>query len=215
MKKINIAIVDDHRLITRSISKLLKESLLIGKVKEAYNGLELLKLLKTFKPQVILLDIEMPEMGGVEACKIIRKEYPHIKIIGLTQHTDDVPISQLVGSGAHSCINKHADPEFLFEVIENVFKSDFYVTDLMKNALRNTQQKEFRKAHYLPDVDINDQEKLILKYFCEEKNTKEIGELMHLSSKTIEYRRKRLFEKIGVKTTKGLVRYAVEKGYHL
>lgn len=215
MKKINIAIADDHNLIVKSISKLLKEFVVIGKIKEASNGAELLKLLKTYKPHIILLDIEMPVMSGIEACKIVRQDYPDIKIIALTMHTEDSPISQMIGAGAHSCLSKNADPELVIDAIENVMDTDFYVTDVIKNALRNTQIKTFRREHILPKVDINEQEKQILKYYCEEKNTKEIGELMHVSSKAIEYRRKKLFDKIGVKTTKGLVRFAVEKGYHL
>lgn len=214
MNKINIAIADDHRLIIDGLEKILREFEDIGEIRSAVNGKELINLLKSYTPQVILLDIEMPIMGGIEACKIIAKKYPQIKIIGLSQYSEDAAICHMTGAGAHGYLLKDTDPEELFKAIEWVTEHDFYFNELTKNALLKSNRKEFSKNNYAPEVEITKREKQILKYICLEKDCKEIGEILCVSYRTIECARSKLMKKIEVKSVAGLVRFAVEKGYH-
>lgn len=215
MNKINLAIADDHRLIIEGLEKILGEFEDIGEIRSAVNGKELLNLLKLYTPHVILLDIEMPVMGGIEACKIISYTYPQIKIIGLTQHSEDAAICHMTGAGAHGYLLKDTDPDELQKAIKWVIEHDFYFNELTRNALLKSNRKEFSKNNFAPEVEITSREKQILKYICLEKDCKEIGELLCVSYRTVESARSKLMKKLDVKSVAGLVRFAVEKGYHL
>lgn len=215
MNTINIAIADDHSLIVEGLVKILREFERIGEIRTAFNGKELLKLLKSFTPDVILLDIEMPVMGGIEACELIVQKYPIIKIIGLTQHAEEAAICHLIGAGANGYLLKNTKPEELFSAISYVIKHDFYGNDLTQNAFIKSNRKEHKKEDYKPKIEVTSREKLILKYTCMEKNSIEIGELLCISSRTVEHARSQLIKKIGVKGIIGLTKFAVEEGYHV
>ncbi len=169
MNTISIAIADDHNLIVEGLVMLLGEFEHIGEIKTASNGKELLKLLTSFTPDVILLDIEMPVMGGVEACEIIVQKYPQIKIIGLTQHAEATAIGHLIGAGAHGYLLKNTKPEELFKAISCVIKDDFYGNELTQKALVKSFKKELKKNYQACSIELTEREKTLLKYTCMRK----------------------------------------------
>ncbi|MCG8309247.1 MAG: response regulator transcription factor, partial [Cytophagales bacterium] len=166
MKKIDIAIADDHRLIVDGLKAVLKGFDKINRIESASNGKELLQLLNSFSPHVVLLDINMPVMGGIEACEKISRKYPMIKILALTQYTDELAINHMISAGAHGYLVKDSNPDELFRAITQVIENDFYYNDLSYKALVINKRREYNKSNYLPEVEITEREKLILKYIC-------------------------------------------------
>jgi len=215
MKKIDIAIADDHILIIDGLKNTLQKFERIGQIRSATNGKELLDLLKTYSPQVILLDINMPVMGGIEACEKISNKYPTIKILALTQYSDELAINHMISVGAHGYLVKDTNPEELYHAINEVVEKDFYYNDLSYKAMVVGKRRDYNKNNYLPEVEITEREKQILKYICLEKTCAEIGDILCISPRTDEFARGKLLKKIGAKSVVGLVKFAVEKGYHI
>ncbi len=215
MKKLDIVIADDHKLIQDGVKSILQPYERIHQVECVSDGVELMKLLKTHKPHVILLDINMPNMGGIEACEKITRLYPEIKVLALTQYADELAINHMVSAGAHGYLLKDSNPKELYEAIIQVYEKDFYNNDLSFKAMMTSKRREYQKDNYLPEVEITEREKQILKYICHEKNCKEIGDILCISPRTVEFARGKLLKKIGAKSVVGLVRFAMEKGYHL
>jgi DNA-binding NarL/FixJ family response regulator len=215
MKKIDIAIADDHTLIIDGLKNTLQKFDKIGNIRSATNGKELLDLLRSYTPQVILLDINMPVMGGIEACEKISNKYPLIKILALTQYSDELAINHMISVGAHGYLVKDTNPEELYHAINEVVEKDFYYNDLSYKAMVVGKRRDYNRSNYLPEVEITEREKQILKYICLEKTCTEIGDILCISPRTVEFARGKLLKKIGAKSVVGLVKFAVEKGYHI
>jgi DNA-binding NarL/FixJ family response regulator len=161
------------------------------------------------------MDIDMPKMGGIEATEKITRSYPEIKILALTQYADELAINHMISAGAHGYLIKDSNPEELFDAIIQVYEKDFFNNDVSFKALQTSKRREYQKNNYLPKVEITKREKERLKYICYEKNCKEIGDLLCISPRTVEFARGKLLKKVGAKSVVGLVRFAMEKGFHI
>jgi DNA-binding NarL/FixJ family response regulator len=214
-KKINIVIADDHSLIVDGLKTLLKRYHRIGKIDAVYNGKELLHYLKNSRPDVILLDMKMPEMDGIEACDKISRKYPEIKILVLTQYSDNMAVKHMISAGANGYLLKDSNSDELFKAIDHVVDHDFYKNDISYKAMVLDSRRQYQKDHFLPETELTKQEKELLKYICHEKTCEQIGEIMCISKRTVEAHRGKLMRKIGVKSVVGLVKFAIEKGYHM
>ncbi len=184
-------------------------------VEEAENGKELLDLLKEKVPNVILMDLEMPVMDGIEATEKVLAKYPEVKIIVLSMHDSQRHIFHLMELGAHAFLLKNAEPEEVEKAIESVLINDFYQNELVVEALRKgatEKNKTDFKTAFGSSGDLSDREKEILLLICDQLTTKEIANKLFISEKTVENHRGRMMEKLGVRNTVGLVRYAYEHG---
>lgn len=215
MNKINVAIVDDRKLVRKGIMAIVREFPRIGTIKEAGNGRELIQLIKSWKPQVILMDLEMPDMDGLDATKYIINHYEDVKVIGLTFHTEEKYILHMIELGAHGYLLKDAEPEEVEKAIYSVVDKDFYYNELIVQTMRNRVRHKMSKPYFYPEMEITAREKEILKYICQEKTNKEIAEKLFLSPRTVEKARSNLIDKVGVQSTVGLVKFAIERGYDL
>lgn len=208
--KINIAITDDHKLFRKGICALLSDFDFIGEINEAGNGIELLNLLKSLKdlPHVILLDINMPEMDGIEAQKRIREIYPDIKIIILSMEDDEQFIIHLINEGVNGYLLKNADPEEMELALKKVIENDFYFSEGISNLLlKKLVNKETVKNE---NEELSERELSILDLICREKTAAEIADELSLSVRTVEGYRRKLLDKTGTKNMAGLVIYAVK-----
>lgn len=185
-------------------------------VGEAGNGQELLDLLKdTFPevPDVILLDLKMPVMDGMEALKKIREQYADLKVIILSMYEDEKFILHLVELGANAYLLKNAEPEdvqyTIHKVIEQGYCFNDEVTEIMRKGLINKTQEIPRIDN---KVQLTPRELEVITLICQEYTNAEIAEKLFLSPRTIEGYRNKLLEKLGVKNTAGIVRYAVTNG---
>jgi DNA-binding NarL/FixJ family response regulator len=209
---IKVAIADDHALFRTGVKTSLSTKKDIQMVAEAENGMQLLNLLKHIKPDVILLDIQMPIMDGYATLPEIKKIYPDMKVIMLSMINDPSMITRMMEIGANSYLTKESDSEMIYQAIRTCYESEFYFNDLTNKALLSGLRMKKPAESAIPDVQLSDKEVTILKLMCEEKSTKEIADIVDLSPRTVEAIRDKLKTKSGVKSMAGLVMYAVKAG---
>jgi DNA-binding NarL/FixJ family response regulator len=210
---INIIIADDHVLYRAGVKTALLSKRDIKVIAEADNGAHLLALLKAIKPDVILLDIQMPIMDGIATLAEIKKLYPDIKVIMLTMMDDHSMITKLMELGANSYLTKTSDSEIIYEAIKTCYEQEYYFNSLTNKALlNNLRQKNpvLPEKLMMEDARLNDKEITVLKLMCEEKSTREIAQAVELSPRTVEAIRDKLKTKTGSKSTAGLIMYAMK-----
>jgi DNA-binding NarL/FixJ family response regulator len=209
---LKVIIADDHALFRAGVRTALSGRKDIQLIAEAENGLQLLNLLKGVKPDVILLDIQMPIMDGLTALPEIRKMYPDMIVIMLSMVNDYSMVSKMMEVGANSYLTKESDPEVIYQAIKSCYEEEFFFTDLTNRALLSGLRNKKRTETATPEVFLNDKEIMILKLICEERSTKEIADLVELSPRTVEAIRDKLKIKTGTKSLAGLVMFAVKAG---
>lgn len=210
LNKINIYLADDHTLFRKGLIRLLRTFKNIGEIKEAVNGKELTKLVMQGEPDVVLVDLHMPLMGGEEVCRWMESKYPQVKVIMLTMEDSEEYIQHLISLGAHAYISKGAQPEEVEQAINSVIEHDFYHNTLVTQALRNFTRQVSKTRKDTPQF--TDREVAIIKLICEEFTMKQIAKRLDISDKTVQNHRATIMDKMNVKNTAGLVKFAFMKG---
>jgi DNA-binding NarL/FixJ family response regulator len=209
-QQIKVAIADDHKIFRDGIKMALKDRDYLKILWEAEDGKDLMHKLKLKLPDVLLMDIRMPEMDGVNAISLIRKEYEEAKIIVLTMYDDQEMITKMMEMGANAYLTKTSDPDEIYQAILTVMNEDFYFNDLVNKAvLLKLQHKKTVKQYYPNPVKFSDKELKILRCIAEDKTTEEISKEVFLSPRTVETVRQQMKNKVGAKTIAGLVMYAM------
>ncbi|MEQ8424638.1 MAG: response regulator transcription factor, partial [Cyclobacteriaceae bacterium] len=167
MSRINVCIVDDHNLFRKAMVRLLKTFKRIDEVWEVQHGKDLIQLFNQHVPDVILLDLEMPVMNGVETAEHIIPRYPDMKIIVLTQHDSEKFMLHMLEMGVHSFLLKNANPDELERAIISVYEKDFYHNDLIVSVMRKSLSLRAEKPMFSKMVELSDREKEIFKLICE------------------------------------------------
>lgn len=212
-QKIRIGIVDDQHLFRKGVISLCNSFKNVDVVLEASNGSELYELFNINKdlPEVLLLDLNMPEIDGIEVTKHLKKTHPAVKIIILTIYNEDRFILHLLECGANAYLLKDCEPEDLEKAIHAVFNDGYFFSDFILKLLHKNSGKPKRtisSSH--PFIDISDREKDVLLLICEEYTTPEIAEKLFISPRTAEGHRNNLLIKTGCKNTAGLVIFAIK-----
>ncbi|WP_207492461.1 response regulator transcription factor [Aridibaculum aurantiacum] len=207
---INVAIADDHKIFRDGIRMSLKYRDYIKILWEADDGKHMLHKLKIKTPDILLMDIQMPEINGLHALQLIRKEYEDIKIIIVSMYDDKETITKMMEYGANAYLSKTSDAEEIYKAIISCMNEDFYFNDLVNAAvLLKLQHRRKVRRFYPSSVNFNDKELKILKLITEDKTTEEISENVFLSPRTVETIRQNMKSKVGAKTIAGLVMYAM------
>lgn len=210
---IKVIIADDHVLFRAGVKTALSMKKDIKMIGEADNGMQLLNLLKHVQPDVILLDIQMPILDGINTLPEIKKLYPNIRVIMLTMHNDHSMISKLMEVGANAYLTKNSDSEVIYEAVKTVYEQEFYFNALTNKALIDGLRTRRQGDAQTPaEIRLTEKEITILRLICEEKSTKEIADMVDLSPRTVEAIRDKLKSKTGAKSLAGLVMYAVKAG---
>ena len=166
--------------------------------------------LKLKQPDVLLMDIRMPELDGINAISLIRKEFDDIKIIVLTMYDEQEMITKMMEMGANAYLTKTTDAEEIYQAILTCMNDDFYFNDLVNKAvLLKLQHKRTVRQFFPNPVKFSDKELRILRCIAEDKTTEEISKEVFLSPRTIETIRQNMKQKVGAKTIAGLVMYAM------
>lgn len=208
IETIKVAIADDHKIFRDGIKMALSGREFLKIMWEAEDGKDLIHKMKIKLPDVLLMDIRMPEMDGINAISLLRKEYEQVKIIILTMYDDQEMISKMMEMGANAYLTKTTDPEEIYNAILTCVKDDFYFNELLNKAvLMKLQQKKTTRQFYPNTVTFNDKEISILRLIAQEKSTEEISKEIFLSPRTIETIRQNMKTKVGVKTIAGLIMY--------
>ena len=203
MKKIRLAIADDHKIFRNGLKSTLEDCADFDLVLEASNGKQLLAQLTNVTLDVILMDIKMPEMDGIQTTALVKQQYPLIKVLALSMFNEDKYIVDMM----------NAEPEEIIEAISTVFFRDYYFNEhlsvtLIKQLAGN--QNQANAGHSL--ADFNEREIEVLKLVCQECSNQEIADKICLSVRTVEGYRARLFEKTKSKNLVGLVIFAIKTG---
>jgi DNA-binding NarL/FixJ family response regulator len=214
MKPINLAIADDHKIFRNGLKATLEDCPDFNLLIEASNGKELIGQLATHTPDVILMDIKMPEMDGMQTTAYIQQHFKQVKVLALSMHNEDKYIVDMMKAGASGYLLKNAEPEEIIEAILTVYNKGFYFNEHLSVTLikQLVGPSSYPENAGQQSVDLNDREIEVLKLVCQEHSNQEIADKIFLSVRTVEGYRARLFEKTGSKNLVGLVIFAIKKG---
>ena len=213
MEKIRLGIADDHKIFRNGLKATLEDNPDFDLIVEASNGKQLIAQLATIVPDVILMDIKMPEMDGIQTTAQVKQRYPNVKILALSMFNEDKYIVDMMKAGASGYLLKNAEPEEIIEAISTVYHKDYYFNEhlsvtLIKQLAGNSQAGNGA----LSLGDFNEREIEVLRLVCQEYSNQEIVDKIFLSVRTVEGYRARLFEKTRSKNLVGLVIFAVKTG---
>ncbi len=208
--QIKVAITDDHLLVINGIKTMLAPYAHISVVYHTTDPLGLLSALANTQPDVLLMDIQMPSIDGMELCKQVHRHFPDIKVIALSSFTDTRYIRQMLRNGASGYLLKNTDPDTLAGAIEKVYEGQQYLDDALKQGLLDEVLTGNKRSMY--EIPLTRREKEILKLIAEEHSNQEIADLLFISLRTVETHRLNLTQKLAVKNTAGLVKEASKRG---
>ncbi len=208
-----VAIVDDHILIANAIAGIVNGFAKYEVLYEAEHGKALVEKFKQAKniPDIVLLDIAMPVMDGIETAKWIKENHPDVLILTLSMQDDEQSLIKMIKAGAKGYLLKNVHPAELEKALDTLVTKGFYYPDWATNKIFLSIADE---QTHPQNVALTDREKEFLTHCCSELTYKEIGEKMFCSNRTVEGYRDSLFEKLGLKTRSGLVMYAIKGGYY-
>ena len=213
MSKIRIAIADDSSIFRDGLKVGLARDDNFELVLEAASGEELVAGIGRIPTDVVLMDLKMPGMDGMEATKVIRRQWDQVKVLAVTMYDDEKFVIHLMENGANGYLLKNADSAEIRRAIYCVFENGYYFNDLVNKALlKKLVVKANLTPTFRPDIDLTERELQVLHLICEEKTNVEIGAIIFLSSRSVEGIRQRLIEKVGARNTAGLVLFAVKNG---
>jgi DNA-binding NarL/FixJ family response regulator len=208
---IRVAIADDHKIFRKGIVASIGDYDQVRLVQEASNGKQLLEGLDQYEPDVVLMDVKMPVMDGVEATGWLKSARPEVKVIALSMYDEDQYVLNMMQAGAKGYLLKNAEPDEILQAVTTVYSRQFYFNEqlsvcLLKKLLSHTSLPQ----GHLPPTNLNEREIHILQLVCQEYSNVEIAEKLFLSVRTVEGYRSKLFEKIKAKNIVGLVIYAIK-----
>ena len=209
MKKTELIIVDDHLLFSTALNSLIANFKEFEVIKILNNGQELIDYFADNgdAPEIVLMDIQMPILNGIEATTWLKENRPEIKVLALSMECDETTILKMLRAGAKGYLLKDIHPSILQHALNEVSNNGFYYTENVANTLLNSIQNESKKQV----IALKDRELELLKWACSEMTYKEIAAKMFISPKTVDNYRESLFQKLEVKTRIGLVLYAIKE----
>jgi DNA-binding NarL/FixJ family response regulator len=209
-----IVLADDHVIFRQGIKQLIETKPDLKVVGEASDGLELINLLQRgLKADMVILDISMPNLRGIEATHEIKCIYPNIKVLLLTMHKIKEYLYHSISAGAQGFLLKEDSEVELFSAIDTIRKGDIFVSKLLTKEIT----EDLSHIHYgggqLPTDLLTPREREVLKLVAEGKSNKAIADLLFISIRTVENHRANTMNKLKIKKTADLIRYAIQKGY--
>ena len=209
MEKIQISITDDATLFRKGLRLLLEDYDDLEVIMEAENGQDLLdKLVDEKQPDIVILDLQMPVLNGIDTSNILKEKYPNIKIIILSTHYSKAFILNMIELGASAYLPKNAEPDVFTKTIRNVYKNGFhYSKDVWEMIQSNMNKKKIKRPGFLPELTKRELE--ILQFICEQKTAAEIATELFISRRTVEGHRNNLLQKLNCRNVAGLVVYAI------
>jgi len=209
--KIKLALADDHNLFRKGVEELIEDFDNMEVLYSVANGKELVNKLSTATtlPYVCLLDINMPEMNGLETAQYIKDNWPDVKILAVSVYDSEFHIISMLRAGAGGYILKDSQPDALRKAIEQLHEHGFYHSELVTGRILHQLISKPKEVNV---SELNENEILFLKHSCSELTYKEIADLMGISHRTIDGYRDQLFAKLNIKSRTGLVMYALKTG---
>jgi DNA-binding NarL/FixJ family response regulator len=205
-------LADDHVIFRQGMKKLIDAMPGLEVVGEANDGLELLKLLHELKPDMVILDISMPNIRGIEAAHEIKSLHPQVKVLILTMHRNKEYLYHAISAGVQGYLLKEDSDVELFSAIEVIRSGGIYVTRLLVGELAEDVSHIYKGEGQLPLEPLTTREREVVKLIAEGKSSREIADLLCISIRTAENHRANIMRKLNLNKAADLVRYAIQKG---
>lgn len=215
MAKYQIAVVDDQVMFRKGLISLISEFPELNVIVEANNGKELQDKMRRKKPDVVLLDLEMPVMDGMETMAWLKATHPGIRVIILTMHNEEPIIAHMIENGAHGFLVKNDPIETLIDSIYSVMDTGYYFDDRVSRALLQRLVLGEKVKPNFEKVVLSERETQVIQLICRELTNQEIAEKMFISVRTVEGHREAIIEKLKVRNTVGIVMYAIKNGMYI
>ena len=209
---IRILLADDHKITRQGLRSLLDKEFDMEVVAEAEQGRTAVRLVRELSPQVVIMDVTMPDLNGVEAARQIVSEFPDVKIIALSMHSDSLFVTEMLKSGASGYLLKDCAFEELARAIRTVVAGKTYLSPSISGVVVDDYLHRLSKADLSGSEVLTDREREVLQLLAEGKSTKQIALKLHISVKTVETHRRQIMDKLDIHTVAELTKYAIRKG---
>jgi two-component system response regulator NreC len=210
--KVRILLADDHQIMREGLKALLGKHSSAEVIAEAENGIEALAIARRERPDVIVMDIALPDINGIEVTRQIKSELADIKIIALSMHSDRRFVSEILKAGASAYVLKQAAFEDLEKAIKAVMLNRTFLSADILESVVSDYVSQLSTSEYDAYRQLSDRERQVLQLLAEGNSTKEIAFKLHVSVKTIETHRQNIMNKLGIRTLAGLTKFAVREG---
>jgi two-component system response regulator NreC len=213
MTEIRVLLAEDHTIVRKGLRSLLDAEATITVVGEAENGRQAIDQVESLLPDVVVMDIAMPGLNGLEATRQIRKRFPEVQVLILTVHTDQEYVLQILRAGASGYLVKQAAPTDLVQAIQAAHRGGIFLSpSISRKVIEEYVQQASTSAELDSYETLTDREREVLQLIAEGSSTRQIAELLHISVKTVETHRAHLMDKLELRSTAELTQYAIRKG---
>ncbi|MHC4060758.1 MAG: response regulator, partial [Planctomycetota bacterium] len=210
---IKIILADDHKITRQGLCSLLDKQPDMEVVAEAEEGRTAVRLALELAPDVIIMDVSMPDLNGIEAARKIRAECPEVKIIALSMHSDSMFVTEMLKSGAAGYLLKDCAFEELERATRAVMAGKTYLSPAISGVVVNDYLQRLSKADFSDTEALTGREREVLQLLAEGKSTKQIALKLHISAKTVETHRRQIMDKLDIHSVAELTKYAIRKGF--
>jgi DNA-binding NarL/FixJ family response regulator len=208
-----IVLADDHALLRQGIRKIIENEEGLEVIGEVGDGLELISFLNRQRTNLVLLDISMPNVRGIEVINEIRRAQPGVKVLMLTMHNNREYLYAAISAGADGYLLKENSDEELITAIKQVMEGETYISSALSADFSEDLVQFYRKNKKLPFEHLTNREREILKMVAEGKTSREIADLLYISLRTVEHHRANIMRKMKFASVADLIKYALDKGY--
>lgn len=209
MEGLSVILVDDHQLFRQGLGLLLKNFSFVRQVNEAANGLEFLEVLKSKPADIVFMDVDMPEMDGIEATRHALKDFPELNIIGLSMYSEEDYYTRMIDAGVKGFILKNSGIQEVEMAIKSVMEGRNYFSHEILSGLLKAFS---RKTNKVKPTDLTEREEEVLYHICKGLSNQEIADTLSISKRTVDKHRENLLLKTNSKNTAGLVMFAIKQG---
>ena len=209
---LRILLADDHRIMREGLRSLLEKQPDTEVIAEAENGRTTVQMSRRFKPDVVLMDIIMPDLNGIEATRQILAELPDVKVIALSMHSDKKFVVEMLGAGASGYLLKDTAFEELGKALHTVVNNRTYLSPKIAGLMAEDYSPSSATKDSLVSPVLTNREREVIQLLAEGKTTKQIASLLNVSIKTVETHRKKIMDKLGTNSVAELTKYAIREG---
>ena len=214
MKKMSIRIIlaDDHAILRHGLNRLIQQQEDMEVIAQAGDGHSIVDLTRELSPDIVVMDIGMPDLNGIDATMQITRDFPQVKIIGLSMHSGKKFISEMLKAGASGYLLKDCAFEELITAIKTVMEGKTYLSPSIADVIVENYVRPSNHEESSAFSTLSQREREVLQLLAEGKTTKQIGMILHISSKTVEGHRLRIMSKLNIDSVANLTKYAIREG---